>query len=749
MQRKGSTGYRGYLNREGPKALGSKEIPEGAENCLEGLTFVLTGVYESIERDEAKSLVEKYGGKVTTSISKKTNYIVVGRDAGESKLNKANQFGTKQLDEDGLFEVIKTRPGKKSKYTIQAEEAAKKEKWLEKKASRSSHKEEPQTSSKPSSSSSDFLSKPSSSVTDNSIGQSKSESQSEPSLLWVDKHKPTNMKTIIGQQGDKSNAKKLFNWLNSWHKSRASGAKPAGKFFNKANDDGSGFKAALLSGPPGVGKTTTATLVCKEAGFSYVELNASDTRSKKSLQTEVAESLDNTTLKIRYCQGSAQSLRTEKHCLIMDEVDGMAGNADRGGLQELVSLIKGSKIPVLCICNDRNSMKMRTLSNYCFDLRFYKPRLEQIKGAMMSLAFKEGIKITPPAMNEIILAANQDIRQVIHNLSVWSACDKGVSYEQAKIDSKSAKKDMKIGPFDVCRKVFVSDEETAKMTIHDKSNLFFNDYSIAPLFVQENYPMVIPNAGRGNMKEHLRLLAKTADSICDGDLTDRIIRKEGVWGLLPMQAMYSSVIPGELMRGGFPQMVAFPSWLGKNSSTGKTDRLLAELSMHMRLNISGDKRALAMDYLPVMRKALTEPLVQEGGEGVPKVIKLMDDYDITKDDFDNVLEVSKWPNSSDPLSKLDSKTKAAFTRTYNKECHLTPYATGQTTKKKRGKGGGASEDEGDLLKMEGEDDDAATVDSGDEEGDALENDTMIKVSLVQPESWNKGKGGWESLGIDL
>ena len=67
------------------------------------------------------------------------------------------------------------------------------------------------------------------------------------------------------------------------------------------------------------------------------------------------------------------------HCVIMDEVDGMAGNEDRGGLQELVLLIKSTKIPIICICNDRNSMKMRTLANYCFDLRFQRPRLEQIK----------------------------------------------------------------------------------------------------------------------------------------------------------------------------------------------------------------------------------------------------------------------------------------------------------------------------------------------------------------------------------
>jgi replication factor C subunit 1 len=63
----------------------------------------------------------------------------------------------------------------------------------------------------------------------------------------------------------------------------------------------------------------------------------------------------------------------------MDEVDGMAGNEDRGGIQELIQLIKNSQIPVICMCNDRSHPKMRSLSNYCFDLKFNRPRVEQIK----------------------------------------------------------------------------------------------------------------------------------------------------------------------------------------------------------------------------------------------------------------------------------------------------------------------------------------------------------------------------------
>ena len=52
--------YRNYMNRAGPKAPGTKVIPEGEENCLEGLTFVITGVLESLERDDAADIIKRY-----------------------------------------------------------------------------------------------------------------------------------------------------------------------------------------------------------------------------------------------------------------------------------------------------------------------------------------------------------------------------------------------------------------------------------------------------------------------------------------------------------------------------------------------------------------------------------------------------------------------------------------------------------------------------------------------------------------
>ncbi|XP_058402882.1 replication factor C subunit 1 isoform X2 [Diceros bicornis minor] len=740
--------YRSYLNREGPKALGSKEIPKGAENCLEGLIFVITGVLESIERDEAKSLIERYGGKVTGNVSKKTNYLVMGRDSGQSKSDKAAALGTKIIDEDGLLNLIRTMPGKKSKYEIAVEAEMKKEKSkLERTPQKNDQgkrkisptkKESECRKSKltPKRDSSIKSTKKETSVfrrgldfkeqaAEETNGDSQagnlaydsSENKVE-NLLWVDKYKPTSLKTIIGQQGDQSCANKLLRWLQNWHKSPSEDKKHAklGKFAGK--DDGSSFKAALLSGPPGVGKTTTASLVCQELGYSYVELNASDTRSKNSLKEIVAESLNNTSIKGFYSSGAAHSVST-KHALLMDEVDGMAGNEDRGGIQELIGLIKHTKIPIICMCNDRNHPKIRSLIHYCFDLRFQRPRVEQIKGAMMSIAFKEGLKIPPPAMNEIILGANQDIRQVLHNLSMWCARSKALTYDQAKADSHRAKKDIKLGPFDVVRKVFAAGEETAHMSLVDKSDLFFHDYSIAPLFVQENYIHVKPVAAGGDTKKHLMLLSRAADSICDGDLVDRQIRSKQNWSLLPTQAIYASVLPGELMRGYMTQFPTFPSWLGKYSSMGKHDRTVQDLALHMSLRTYSSKRTVNMDYLSHIRDALVQPLTSQGVEGVQDVVALMDTYYLMKEDFETIMEISSWGGKPSPFSKLDPKVKAAFTRAYNKEVHLTPYSL-QAVKTSRHSTGPALDSE---YNEELNEDDSQ---SDEKDQDSMETDAMIK-----------------------
>ena len=78
-------------------------------------------------------------------------------------------------------------------------------------------------------------------------------------------------------------------------------------------------------------------------------------------------------------------------------------------------MIKTTKIPIICICNDRQSLKIRSLAGHCYDLRFQRPKVDQIKGAMMSVCFKEGLKIEPRALREMIIASGPDIYILLCN----------------------------------------------------------------------------------------------------------------------------------------------------------------------------------------------------------------------------------------------------------------------------------------------------------------------------------------------
>jgi DNA ligase (NAD+) len=82
------------------------EEQEGGSNSLEGLTFVISGVFEKVSRKELKEIIEKNGGKNTGSISAKTSYLVAGENMGPAKLAKAEKLGVKIISEDDFLSMI-------------------------------------------------------------------------------------------------------------------------------------------------------------------------------------------------------------------------------------------------------------------------------------------------------------------------------------------------------------------------------------------------------------------------------------------------------------------------------------------------------------------------------------------------------------------------------------------------------------------------------------------------------------------
>jgi len=187
---------------------------------MTGLTFVITGVLESLERDEAKELIEKYGGKVTQSVSKKTSYVVIGSEPGQSKLAKAATFNIKQITEDELLDLIGTLPAKTNSSTPKSSTKGKGSKATP------ASKVKPVDVQKAPVSFVDLETKPSMEETLPVSKNTPSDSKKPPEqLMWVDKYRPEATKHIIGQQGDKSCVKKLLNWLQNWEKNYQKGVK--------------------------------------------------------------------------------------------------------------------------------------------------------------------------------------------------------------------------------------------------------------------------------------------------------------------------------------------------------------------------------------------------------------------------------------------------------------------------------------------------------------------------------------------
>jgi len=108
-------------------------------------------------------------------------------------------------------------------------------------------------------------------------------------------------------------------------------------------------------------------------------------------------------------------VESKKSVIIMDEVDGV-GAGDRGGIGALIQVIKQTRTPIICICNDRQNKKLASLVNYCYDLKFQRPSTEAILRRLSLIAADQGLTLEPVTLGRLIEASGHDLRQVVNLL---------------------------------------------------------------------------------------------------------------------------------------------------------------------------------------------------------------------------------------------------------------------------------------------------------------------------------------------
>ena len=445
--------------------------------------------------------------------------------------------------------------------------------------------------------------------------------------LWVEKYTPKVLGDLVGNGGQIS---RLVSWLKSWSPTQTSD------------------RAVLLSGPPGIGKTSTAKLVCELVGYTVLEFNASDTRGKNAVEEMASGLATNRVL--------TSSKLTSRVAIIMDEVDGMSGG-DRGGSAALIQMIKKSKLPIICICNDRMDTKIRSLANSCLDLRFASPTVFEVAARAAVVARSEKLShLTSESLQLLAASCTCDIRQVINSMQL----DR---HNTDKVNTNT--KDIAMGPFDIVKGLFTS--ATARGWNYQKRNeLFFIDYDLIPLLVQQNYVKCVEKVVDPKVWP---ALAKAAEYICFADSIGRAIRTDSHWNLLPEFGVMSTVGPSFACNNvlSFPE---FPVWLGRQSSLGKHARLMKELRGMVPDSTTTSRNMKLSGYPSVLYSSVISRLASGQTDAIAKTVDFIDALGVPKDSLMDVLGESRLPWQPDPYSAVDSKTKAAFTRAYNAKEHL-------------------------------------------------------------------------------
>jgi replication factor C large subunit len=198
--------------------------------------------------------------------------------------------------------------------------------------------------------------------------------------MWVEKYRPKKIEEMIGNE-DCRNVACL--WLKKW--------KP-------------GAKAMLLMGPPGTGKTTLATLLAKQFGMNIVELNASDTRTKDKLDKKIGEAI------------RTVNLFGERSLIFLDEVDGLLGRSDYGGVEFIKEAVKLTQNPIIMAANDRDADEIKKLGSVCVALTFKPPPPREVEIYLRRIARLEKAEVSDEDIVAFVTSAGGDLRHAINSL---------------------------------------------------------------------------------------------------------------------------------------------------------------------------------------------------------------------------------------------------------------------------------------------------------------------------------------------
>ena len=373
--------------------------------------------------------------------------------------------------------------------------------------------------------------------------------------LWAEKYRP---KTVDDITGNKSKAKEVLTWVEDW--------------INGKQDK----KALLLYGPPGTGKTATVHAVARQLSIDLLEVNASDKRNAESIRNIVgAASLQ------------ASLFSSKIRIILIDEVDGISGTEDRGGINELLKILKSTINPIIMTANDPWSPSLRPVRDLCLMVQYRRVTPASIISILKQVCSSEGIEYEETALKKIAEASGGDIRSAINDLQFFA---EGVKHIRERDIIFSGSRDRTIQVFEALKQLFEAKEVNSAKASYDTVDM---DYDMFFKWVVENAFLHAKTAEE---------LKNVYDYLSKADIILSKIVRTNNWGILKyfILLMTAGVALSVTDKYGYKKY-QFPSWINRLSASKKERELATNICLKVKSKCHISIKKAHSTFLPILK----------------------------------------------------------------------------------------------------------------------------------------------------